>query len=110
MRCHCDNQAVVSAINGGYCREQGMAHLLRCLFYLEAKFNFVLTSVHVPGVENGAADAVSRNKLDVFFASVPQACRVSCQVPARVVSALVEHENWTYRDWMHWLESMSETL
>lgn len=36
-----------------------MAHLLRCLFYLEAKYNFMLSAVHVPGVENEAADAVS---------------------------------------------------
>ena len=28
--CHCDNQAVVAAISGGYCRELVMAHMLRC--------------------------------------------------------------------------------
>ena len=31
--CHCDNQAVVAALNGGYCREKLMAHLLQCLFF-----------------------------------------------------------------------------
>ena len=108
VRCHCDNQAVVAVVKGGYCREQGMAHLLRCLFYLEAKFNFVLTSVHVPGVENSAADAVSRNKMDAFFVVVPQASRVPCPVPEGVVSTLVDRECWTYGDWMHWLGSMSE--
>ena len=54
--CHCDNQAVVAAIRGGYCQDPTMAHMLRCLFYLEAKHE---TSMHVPGVENGATDAIS---------------------------------------------------
>ena len=50
--CHSDNQAVVAALNGGYCREKLMAHLLRCLFFLEAKHELSLTAVHVRGVDN----------------------------------------------------------
>ncbi len=50
--CHCDNQAVVAAIRGGYCRDPTMAHMLRGLFYLEAKHEMRLTAVHVPGVQS----------------------------------------------------------
>lgn len=107
VRCHCDNQAVVSTMKGGYCREPGMAHMLRCLFYLEAKYDFRLTAVHVRGVDNGAADALSRNRLKSFFLFVPQAAQVPCPVPAGVVSCLVGQGNWTYGDWMRWLGSMS---
>ncbi len=58
--CHCDNMSVVAAIKGSYCKDSAMVHLLRCLFYLEAKFCFKLTAEHVAGVENGVADAISR--------------------------------------------------
>ena len=67
VRCHCDNQSVVAAIRGGHCRDPAMAHMLRCLFFLEASFNLSLSAVHVAGVNNGAADSISRNRLDNFF-------------------------------------------
>ena len=105
--CHCDNQAVVAAIRGGYCRDPAMAHMLRCLFFLEAKFEVVLTAVHVPGVDNGPADAISRNKLDMFFGLVPQAHRVACQLPVGLVDRLVAQGQWTSEDWRGWLESLS---
>ena len=72
MMCHCDNEAVVASIKGGYCRDPGMAHMLRYLFYLEARFDILLTATHVAGVDNKAADAISRNKLDVFLISSPR--------------------------------------
>ena len=58
--CYCDNQSVVAALRGVYCNNLAMAHMLRCLSFLEAKFNLALTAVHVSGVDNGAADDVSR--------------------------------------------------
>ena len=50
--CHCDNQAVVAALRGGYCREMDMAFLLRCLFFLEARYDLVLQARFIPWVEN----------------------------------------------------------
>ena len=108
VKCHCDNQAVVEAIRGGYCRDPAMAHMLRCLFYLEARHEIQLTAVHVPGTHNGAADAISRNKLDTFFALVPQAQRQPQQYPGALVEGLVVQRPWSYSDWMTWLSSMSE--
>ena len=31
--CRCDNQAVVSVIRDGYCKDPAMSHMLRCLFF-----------------------------------------------------------------------------
>lgn len=87
-----------------------MAHMLRCLFFLEAKFSLTLTAVHVPGVDNGAADAISRDKMDVFFRLVPQAQRVPCLVPKDLVGRLVVEEQWTSDVWRRWLESLSRHL
>ena len=86
--CHCDNQAVVSAVRGGYCKDPSMAQMLRCLFFLEAKFDLTLTAVHVPGVENGPADSLSRNKLSSFFDLVSQAQATPTQVPEELVNRL----------------------
>ena len=67
VNCHCDNQAVVASLRGGYCKELVMAYLLRCLFFLEARYQLTVTAQHVAGVNNRAADAISRDRLDLFF-------------------------------------------
>ena len=66
MLCHCDNEGVVIAVKGGYCKDPTLAHMLRCLFFLEARFDVLLSAKQVPGVENGAADSISRNNLPLF--------------------------------------------
>ena len=67
VQCHCDNQAVVAAVRGGYCKDPPMAHMLRCLFFLEAKFDLTLSAVHVPGVDNGLQIASQ----DITYSSRP---------------------------------------
>ena len=96
----------MAAIRGGYCRDPTMAHMLRCLFFLEAKFEVVLTAIRVPGVDNGPADAISRNNLDVFFGLVPLAHQVACQIPAGLVDQLVIEGHWTSEDWKSWLGTL----
>ena len=59
----CDNETVVHILNHGY---TNMAHLLRCLFFIEAKLNFTLRATHVPGVRDPRADSLSRNRLKEF--------------------------------------------
>ena len=107
MGCHCDNQAVVAAVRGGYCKDPPMAHMLWCLFFLEAKFDLTLSAVHVPGVDNGAADSLSRHSLDSFFHLVPQAHRVAHPVLAGLVSQLVVEGPWTSDIWKAWLGTLS---
>ena len=85
VRCHCNNQSVVAAIRGGCCRDPAMAHMLRCLFFLEASFNLSLSAVHVAGVNNGAADSNFRNHIDKFFLISPQARRELPVVPEGLV-------------------------
>lgn len=84
-----------------------MAHMLRCLLFLEARFEIMLMTSHVAGVDNGAADAISRNKLDVFFNLVPQASQAASPVPPGLVAPLVSHDHWTCSTWKVWLETLS---
>ena len=107
--CHSDNEAVVTAVKSGYCRDLTLAHMLRCLFFLEAQFDASLSAVHVPGVENGAADSISRNNLPVFFDLLPQAHRRPCKVPDNLVSHVIRDRPWTSGDWKIWLGTLLTT-
>ena len=49
IKVHCDNQAVVAVVNSGYCRETQVMHLLRCLFFITAKFRVTLHTQYIPG-------------------------------------------------------------
>ena len=98
--CHCDNEAVVSVINSRYARDPLLAHLLRCLFFISARYQFTVVARHTPGAENGAADAISRNNLSFFFAQVPRAAAIPTPIPPEAVMALAnESVDWLSRNW-----------
>ena len=83
-----------------------MAHMLRCLFFLEAKFNFSNTSVHIAGVDNTVADFLSRNNMTLFHSLVPQADLVPVAVQAAVVLGLTFEQPWTSQHWMTWFSNI----
>ena len=87
-----------------------MAHMLRCLFFLEARFGFVVVAAHVPGSLNTWADALSRNYLDVFHPLAPQACSSPIQVPAAVVRGLSHTCTWISPSWTRWFNTISRQL
>ena len=57
--CRSDNAAVVAVINSGVSRDAKMMHLIRCLVFIAAKFNFIVTATHISGHRNNLADALS---------------------------------------------------
>ncbi len=69
----CDNQAVVAILNSGYSKDPVVMHLLRCLFFILARFTIFLRATHIPGVLNCCADALSRNNLSLFLSKAPEA-------------------------------------
>ena len=73
VRFHSDNSAVVALLNSGSVRDDSMMHLMRCLTFVAASFNFIFSSAHIPGAENVLADALSRNKAHLFLSLSPQA-------------------------------------
>lgn len=48
----CDNMAVAVIINSGSSKDADVMHLMRCLAFAAAKFNFVIVSRHIRGVDN----------------------------------------------------------
>ena len=96
----CDNAAVVAVINKGSCKDPELMHLMRCLSFYAAYYNFSFQAVHIAGVKNIAADALSRGDLQKFFISLPQASPSPAAVPPAIVDmALLSKPDWTSQSW-----------
>ena len=93
-----DNMAVVAVIQ---CRTTGdpiLLHLLRCLYFYAAYYQFTYVACHVSGLSNLAADALSRDYMPLFHSLIPQARRV--EVSPAVLDLLVfRRPDWGSPDW-----------
>ena len=67
VQCWCHNEAVVAVITSRGSRDKELMHLLHCLFFLEASFQFSLVASHIPGANNTRADDLSRDNLPAFL-------------------------------------------
>ncbi len=106
VRFNCDNEAVVTVLNSGAAKDKSLARLLRCLFFIEAKFNFVATATHFPGVQNTLADALSRNNRQLFHCLSPQAANHPTPVPVALVEGLAHKTAWTVETWDNWFSTI----
>ena len=62
----CDNQAAVLAISARSCKDPGLMHLLRCLCFMEASFQFQLSANHIPGVNARPTRELDLSQLDAI--------------------------------------------
>ena len=85
---HCDNMAVVYAVNKKSARDPAISSLLRLLCLLCAIYDITLVARHLPGIKNTAADALSRNKLQLFLSSHPQASPIPTIIPSSLQALL----------------------
>ena len=85
----CDNQAVVSCLKYGSCRDRHLAFLLRDLAIKAITSSFTYSAVHIPGCRNQQADALSRFQFQKFFQDAPDAATTSLQVPDALLKQLV---------------------
>ena len=100
VRFQSDIAAVVSVLNSGSSRDDSLMHLIRCLAFITARFNFVVSASHVRGVDNVLADALSRDKLDLFKSNVPQAQSDPTRIPTELVDLLIRSRpDWTSANW-----------
>ena len=61
---HCDNIAVVSIVNNQTSKDKLIMKLVRPLVLLLLQFNINFKAVHIAGVKNVLADAISRYQVD----------------------------------------------
>ena len=100
VRCRCDNAAVVAILNSGSSKDDRAMHLLRSLFLFIASYDVSIFAEHIAGVENKAADALSRGNHQSFLSQVPAARQEPSQVPEELRQALVLNQpDWTSHSW-----------
>ena len=98
--CRCDNEAVVCILNTGTSRDPTVMGLMRCLHFIAAKFNMLISAVHLAGTRNTLADALSRNNLPLFFKHYPQANHKPSTIPYNLLDLLVlSKPDWTSPLW-----------
>ena len=83
-----DNLAAMYAINKRTVKSKTMSFLLRCLYFVEAKYSFAISAIHLPGKENIIADPLSRNNFPLFkanlfkvFGTYPEKFQSKCKWP-----------------------------
>ena len=100
VRCHCDNQSVVQDIRSRTSRHPHMMHLLRCLFFLEARYQLDVVCIHIPGVLNDLADDLSRNRLHSFRHKVPEVNSSPTAISQHLLDLLMDPtSNWLSPTW-----------
>lgn len=108
VKFRCDNAAVVAIVRSGTSKDELAAQLMRCLFLFMAKFDLCLRAVHLPGKDNGAADALSRNDHMSFLSQVPAARHAPTAIPPGLARALVHNRpDWMSKSWTGLLSSIS---
>lgn len=102
-----DNQAVVAVLASRSCRDMDLMHLLRCLFFFEAEFQFNLVAVHIPGRLNTLADNLSRNDAALFLRQVNQEVNHEpMAIPTPLLELLmVKCPDWTSNTWRQMFKS-----
>lgn len=100
VRAISDNMAVVCALSSGSARDPLLMHLLRCLHFFTAHWQISIEARHIAGASNTAADALSRNKHDVFLSCVPQAPSSPSPIPQSLLDMLLHNRpDWTSSSW-----------
>ena len=95
-----DNQSVVDAMHSHSSGNVDIMHLLWC-------FQCQLWVEHVPGCQNSAADALSRNLPQVFQRCVPTALQQPVQIPTPVLQLLIfVKPDWLSPGWRRMLASI----
>ena len=91
----CNNMATVSIVNSGCSKVEAMMHLIRCLFFIRAKFNLYLEAVHIRGAHNQLMQFPGIT----WPFSIPR-FRQQRPIPPQLASLLAIHPvDWTSPDW-----------
>ena len=108
VRFHCDNAVIVHTISSGKSTEPLVMQLLKGLYLFAMEHAFCFTAAHIAGVENGAANALSRNQAHLFLTRDPQAAPAPDTLPESLLSLfLVETTlDWLLESWRQQLTSI----
>ena len=85
----CDNMAVVECLKKRSCKDRHLSFLLRELSLAAILHSFTFTAVHIPGIKNKEADALSRFDFQAFFNSAPTANRAPERIHVEMLNYLL---------------------
>ena len=103
---NCDNTGAVAVTNSGYSKIPSIMHLLRCLFFIRAQFQFSLHAVYIEGTNNTWADAISRNYPVLIGSQVFKSTYQRTPLPEELLTLLmVERPDWTSDRWIKLFKS-----
>ena len=104
-----DNQAVVTVLTKLYCRDASLMGYLRCIVFSAARHGYWFTAKHIPGRNNTLADAISRNKLDLFLAQAPPTMsRTPVELPPEIAQLLcLQDPDWLCPTWRRLFSSIT---
>ena len=96
----CDNMSVVYILHSKTSKDPIIMHLLRSLHFLLAWWDIRMWAEHVPGKTNIAADALSRNMMQVFHEQFPTANKEGTLIPQVLLDLLVlQQPDWSSATW-----------
>ena len=85
-------------------------HLLRSLWFFTAVFDIEITVSHIPGVQNTAADLLSRNQLERFLVMNPPAPQKPTPIrPSLALLISLTQPDWTSASLQHNLLEVLQT-
>ena len=90
-----DNGALVSILEHLYCKYAVVSKLLRLLALLCMQQNILLVARHIPGLENIAADLLSRNKIREFKLCFPSMAACPTSLPVHLCPRRVKNIYWS---------------
>ena len=103
---NCDNTGAVAVANSGYSKAPRIMHLLRCLFFIRALYQFSVHVVYIEGSANTWADAISRNYPILVDAQVFKSTYQRTPLLEGLISLLVvEQPDWTSDRWTNLFRS-----
>ena len=92
-RCHVlfrsDNEAVVHILTSRTSKVPCIMQLLRHLLSAAARHNFTFTAIHLPGIHNSIADALSRFRWQEFRRLAPEALPLPAPIPHQLWDLLI---------------------
>ena len=98
----CDNMSLVTAINKGSAKDLIVMQLLRCLWFFKALFNIDITATHIAGINNEAADMLSRNQIKHFWSAYPHISQLPTPLPVTLTRLITQQElDWTSPSFQH---------
>ena len=75
-------------------------HLLRCLFFCEAWYQFRLSAAYLLGVQNTLADDLSRDRRSSFLSKAPGMNKEPSLAPPDLPELLLGVGAWTSPVWI----------